>query len=107
MPNGSNIKLNYEQLRAVAAEVRQRAAESQSAMTIVQREVTALRALWAGAARGAFDQAFAQFEKEVRHVPNLLIQVAQALTETAQIVQQAELQAKNGIVHSIVDDTSA
>jgi WXG100 family type VII secretion target len=100
------LRLDYEQLRAVAADVRQRMADSQAVISTVRRETASIRPLWAGAARAAFDQAFEHYEREVQHVPRMLEQVAQALTDTAQLVQQAEQRAKGGINQAIQNDTA-
>ncbi len=101
----SQIRLNYDEMTAVAADISGCADKARAAIHAIEQAAGELTPLWQGKARAAFDPAFAACLKEVSHVPLMLDQIGAALHGTARTIRQAEQRARDGIETTVVADT--
>lgn len=102
----SQIRLNYDEMTAVAVDISGCADEARTAIRAIEQAVGELTPLWQGKARAAFDPAFAACLKEMSHVPLMLDQIGAALHGTARTIRLAEQRARDGIEATVAADTA-
>jgi WXG100 family type VII secretion target len=102
----SQIRLNYDEMSAVAVDISGCAEEARTAIHAIERAVGELTPLWQGKARAAFDPAYAACLRDMSHVPLMLDQISTALHGTARTIRLAEQRARDAIETVVVDDTA-
>lgn len=89
----SQIRMSYQEVRAVSSDIRSQAEKARQVMTTLQKSVNRLLPTWEGASRQAFQNTIVLYQKELNRVPELLDQISQTLAQTADRIQLAEEQA--------------
>lgn len=100
------IRLNYDEMTAVAVDIGGCAEEARAAIHAIERAVGDLTPLWLGKARAAFDPAYAACLRDMSHVPLVLDQISTALYVTARTIRLAEQRARDAVETAVVDDTA-
>ena len=102
----SQIRLNYDEMTAVAVDIGGCAEEARTAIHAIARAAGELTPLWQGEARTAFDPAYAACLRDMSHVPLMLDQISRALHGAARIIRLAEQRARDAVETVVVDDTA-
>ncbi len=102
----SQIRLNYDEMTAVAVDISGCADEARAAIYAIECAARALTPLWQGKARTAFDPAYSACLRDISHVPFMLDQISSALHGTARTIRLAEECARDAIETVVADDTS-
>jgi WXG100 family type VII secretion target len=98
--------MNYQQMRAVANDMNAQAEMARSVIAVLQGDVKRLLPTWEGASKHAFQSTYDLCYKELERVPPMLDQVGQALSQTADTIEQAEQQASADIHATVTADDS-
>jgi len=101
------INLNYQQMRAVANDIRAQAEQAHNVIASLQRGVNRLMPTWEGASQVAFQSAYQICQKDLDRVPLMLEQISQTLTQIAAQIEQAEQQVQTSIHTTITADDAA
>ena len=102
----SEIRLNYEEMSAVAGDVGRCAEDMRASVQRLQRAVGQLTQSWSGRARAAFDNDYAACSREMSHFPAMLDQIQIALNSTARAIRAAEQRAVAEIGQTVSNDTN-
>jgi WXG100 family type VII secretion target len=103
----NTLRINYDQMRAIAADVARCAADAREALAVLRAEHTALKPTWDGRARLAFDAAEAHCNTELAVFAPMLDQIHQALLQTAERIQTSEAAAQAQIAEIVSADAPA
>lgn len=100
----SQIRMTYEELRAVAADFDNAAQQTEEINARVNSRVSQLEGGWEGIAETAFLQELASCQRQTQRTPMIYAQVAQALRQTADKIEAAEQEAAQAIPGTITAD---
>ena len=89
----SHIHINYDEVRSVAKEFEEKSQATQDIINTMNGKVEQVMANWEGIAEQSFIQEFESCRSRMGRIPGKLNQIARALRETADRIQQAEEEA--------------
>ncbi len=90
----NTLRINYDQMRAIAADIARCASEAREALAALHAQHAALKATWDGRARLAFDDSEARGGAELAYFAPMLDQINQALLQSAERIQAGESAAQ-------------
>lgn len=102
----SEIRINYQEMRAVAGDFQGQGESVQQILSTLDNRANQLMTSWEGVAEQAFMQELDSCRQRLRRVPEMLAQISQALRQTADRIEQAEMEASRSMASTITADNA-
>lgn len=100
----SEIRINYEEMRAVATDFQSQAEATQQIIDTLNSRAEQLMTGWEGVAENSFMQELDSCRGRLVRVPDMLTQISQALRNTADRIEAAEQEAARAMPTTITAD---
>ena len=95
------IRMSYPEMGACAKSVATSADEARTILSNIEKEVQHLEEAWQGMAKSSFKSSYASCRKDFLRVPIILQNVGKTLTDVAETMKQAEVDAQQAINQSM------
>ncbi|MCS6909552.1 MAG: WXG100 family type VII secretion target [Anaerolineales bacterium] len=100
----AQIRMTYSEMRQVASDFGNRAAEVEQILADLNRQAEDLLNIWEGAAEAAFTTELRNCQAKLKDTPPMLREISEALRRTADEIEAAENQARSIAQSTIVSD---